>query len=54
MNDTLLTNKTLSFKDWATRVSVENRDTLESMLKSSDVLDRVIAKRVLIAGGTRE
>lgn len=37
---------------WAKRVSSEHPDILEHMLKSQDVLDKVIARRILaIAGG---
>ncbi len=41
-----------NFLFWAKRVSSEHPDILDHMLKSQDVLDKVIAKRILaVAGG---
>lgn len=41
-----------NFLSWAKRVSSEHPDILEHMLKSQDVFDKVIAKRILaVAGG---
>ena len=45
MTDTQQSN--LSFLQWTKRVSSEHPDILEHMLKSSDQLDRVIAKRII-------
>lgn len=40
------------FLSWAKKISIEHPDVLENMRKSTDPLDRVIAKRImLIAGG---
>lgn len=41
-----------NFLSWAKRVNFEHPDILDHMLKSQDVLDKVIAKRILaVAGG---
>ncbi|WP_155399434.1 hypothetical protein [Methanosarcina mazei] len=45
------TQNFLSFSDWAKRVSTEHPDILKQMMKSTDVLDRVIAKRIMLIAG---
>jgi|GEM_PF-1860086 len=45
MKDTQQSN--LSFLQWTKRVITEHPDALEYMLKSSDQMDRVIAKRII-------
>lgn len=45
MKDTPQSN--LSFLEWTKQVSTEHPDILKHMLKSSDLLDRVIAKRII-------
>jgi len=42
-----------NFLSWAKRVSSEHPDILEHMLKSQDLLDKVIAKRILTVAGGR-
>ena len=39
-----ITTNDLNFMEWTRRVSTEHSDILKHMLKSSDVLDRAIAK----------
>jgi hypothetical protein len=46
-----ITTNDLNFLEWAKQVSTEHSDILKQMLKSSDVLDRVIAKRIMQNGG---
>ncbi len=45
------TQNLLSFSDWAKKVSNEYPDILKQMVKSTDVLDRVIAKRIMLIAG---
>lgn len=45
------TQNLLSFSDWAKQVSTEHSDILKQMMKSTDVLDRVIAKRIMLIAG---
>lgn len=53
MKDEYQTNNT--FLSWAKRVRSEHSDILEHMLKSQDMLDKVIARRILtITGGTND
>jgi hypothetical protein len=40
-----------NFLRWAKRVSSEHPDILEHMLKSQDLLDKVIARRILVIAG---
>jgi hypothetical protein len=49
---TTITND-LSFSDWATETCSNHPEILENMLKSSDILTVVIAKRILAVGGSR-
>jgi len=49
MKDTSQSN--LLFLEWAKKVITEHPDILEYMLKSSDLLDRVIAKRIIQNAG---
>lgn len=42
-----ITINDLNFLEWAKQVSIEHPDILKHMLKSSDLLDRVIAKRIM-------
>ena len=46
-----ITANNLTFKEWAKRINTEHPDILKHMLKSSDVLDRVIAKRIMQNAG---
>ena len=48
MDTMLLTDK--DFPAWARETCSNNRETLNNMLKSSDVLTVVIAKRILTVG----
>lgn len=49
-----ITNNNLNFLEWTRQVSIEHPDILKHMLKSSDALDRVIAKRIMQnAGGVK-
>lgn len=44
-----------NFLSWAKQVSSEHPDILEKMLKSQDVVDKVIARRILaVAGGEND
>lgn len=53
MQDDLQDNN--NFLSWAKQVSSEHPDILEHMLKSPDVLGKVIARRILaIAGGEND
>lgn len=49
MNDTPQSN--LLFLEWTKRVITEHSDILEYMLKSSDLLDSAIAKRIIQKAG---
>jgi len=49
MNNT--TQEVKDFLSWAKQVCIEHPDILEHMMKSTDVLDRVIAKRIMIIAG---
>jgi hypothetical protein len=46
-----ITTNDLSFLEWTKKVSAEYPDILKQMLKSSDLLDRVIAKRIMQKAG---
>lgn len=46
----IITNN-LSFSDWAKMVNAEHHDILAHMRKSTDPLDRVIAKRIMQNAG---
>lgn len=45
------TQNDLSFLEWAKQVSAQHPDILGSMRKSTDPLERVIAKQILEAVG---
>ncbi|WP_155401427.1 hypothetical protein [Methanosarcina mazei] len=47
---TTITNN-LSFSDWAKMVNAQHPDILAYMRKSTDPLDRVIAKRIMQTAG---
>jgi hypothetical protein len=44
----------LSFLEWTRKVSAQHSDILEHMRKSTDLLDRVIAKRIIQTAGGAE
>jgi len=46
-----ITANDLNFMEWAKRVSTEHADIIKHMLISSDVLERVIAKRIMQNAG---
>jgi len=39
------------FLSWAKKVNLEHPDILEAMRKSTHVLDRVIARRIMLIAG---
>ena len=43
-----MTLKDKDFPSWAKQVCSQHPDILEHMMKSTDVLDRVIAKRIML------
>lgn len=45
------TQNLLSFSDWAKKVSSEHPEVLKQMIQSTIALDRVIAKRIMLAAG---
>ncbi len=47
------TQDTNNFSSWAKRVSSEHPDILKHMMRSTDVLDRVIAKRIMQTAGVK-
>ncbi len=50
-----MTQSNLLFVEWSKRVNSQYPDILEHMRKSTDPLERVIAKRIIqIAGGNKE
>lgn len=50
--DTITTNHlSISFSEWALKVNEQKHDILELMLKSDDILARVIAKDILKTAG---
>lgn len=49
MNNT--TQEVKDFPTWAKQVCSQHPDILEHMKKSTDVLDRVIAKRIMLIAG---
>jgi hypothetical protein len=50
-----ITANDLSFLQWAKQVNFQHPEILEHMIKSTDPLERVIAKRILqTAGGGEE
>ncbi|WP_292372733.1 hypothetical protein [Methanosarcina sp. UBA411] len=52
MNSMNSKDKSLStFTEWAQHTCANHPETLKHMLKSSDVLDRVIAKRIMQIAG---
>lgn len=42
-----MTLKDIDFSSWAKQVCNQHSDILEHMMKSTDVLDRIIAKRIM-------
>lgn len=54
MNYTITNDKSLStFTEWAQQICTNHSEVLKHMMKSSDVLDRVIAKRIIQIAGAR-
>ena len=46
-----MTLKDKDFPSWAKQVCCQHPDILKHMMKSTDVLDRVIAKRIMQTAG---
>ena len=49
-----MTLKDKDFPSWAKQVYSQHPDILEHMMKSTDVLDRVIAKRIMLIAGVEK